>query len=137
MASVKSRPVFNESLLPEGKRRWGSFGAGLGFQCIGLAAILVVPMLMPQKFEAMQHYFVMQVEAPVIEVWKPQPPPKPVMVKHEVIKEPPKPEIVEPPKPKIINPVFSAPVVKPVTRKVQAPEMTEVAKVFPDPNPTL
>lgn len=139
MAPVKNRPVFNEALLPEGKRRWGSFGVGLGLECVALTALVVLPLLMPQKFEAMQHYWVTPLEAPVIEAWKPQPPPKPVVVKREVVvkKEIPKPEIVEPPKPKIYNPVITSPIVKPTVRKVQAPDMTEVAKAFPDPTPML
>jgi len=139
MAPAKNRPVFNEALLPEGKRRWGSFSVGLGLECVALTALIILPLLMPQKFEAMQHYWVTPLEAPVIEAWKPQPPPKPVVVKREVVvkKEIPKPEVVEPPKPKIPAPVFTTPVVKQVVRKVQAPDMTEVAKVFPDPAPTL
>jgi TonB family protein len=138
MASVQNRPVFKESLLPEGNQRWGSFSAGLGLECVALVALVVLPLLMPQKFEAVQHYWVTPLEAPVIEAWKPQPPPKPVIVKREVVKETPKPVVVEVPKPKIYNPVITAPVTKPVVaRKIQAPDMTEVAKAFPDPNPTL
>jgi len=138
MAPVKNRPVFKEALLPEGQKRWGSFSAGLGLECVALTALVVLPLLMPQKFEAVQHYWVTPLEAPVIEAWKPQPPPKPVVVKREVIKpQPPKPEVVEVPKPKIYNPVITSPIVKPVTRKVQAPDMTEVAKAFPDQAPTI
>lgn len=139
MAAVKNRPVFKDAILPEGKKRWGSFSVGLGLECVALTALVVLPLLMPQKFEAMQHYWVTPLEAPVIEAWKPQPPPKPVVVKREVVvkKEIPKPEVVEPPKPKIYNPVITSPVVKQVVRKVQAPDMTEVAKAFPDPNPML
>jgi len=139
MAAVKNRPVFKEALLPEGKKRWGSFGVGLGLECVALTALVILPLLMPQKFEAMQHYWVTPLEAPVIEAWKPQPPPKPVVVKRQVVvkKETPKPAVVEPPKPKIYNPVITSPVVKQVVRKVQAPDMTEVAKAFPDPNPML
>jgi TonB family protein len=93
---------------------------------------------MPQKFEAVQHYWVTPLEAPVIEAWKPQPPPKPVVVKKEVVKPPePKPEPVVVPKPKIYNPVISSPVVKATPRTIKAPDMTEVAKAFPDPTPTL
>ncbi|HUJ83232.1 MAG TPA: energy transducer TonB [Candidatus Acidoferrales bacterium] len=136
---MKNRPVFKEALLPEGKKRWGTFGVGLGLECVALTALVILPLLMPQKFEAMQHYWVTPLEAPVIEAWKPQPPPKPVVVKRQVVvkKEIPKPEVVEPPKPKIYNPVITSPVVKQVVRKVQAPDMTEVAKAFPDPNPML
>jgi TonB family protein len=138
MAPVKNRPVFKESLLPEGKQRWGSFSAGLGLECVALTALVVLPLLMPQKFEAIQHYWVTPLEAPVIEAWKPQPPPKPVIVKREVIREIPKPVAVELPKPKIYNPVITAPVRKQVVaRKIQAPDMTEVAKAFPDPSPAL
>jgi TonB family protein len=136
MAPVKNRPVFKEALLPEGKKRWSSFGAGLGLECIALTALVVLPLLIPQKFEAAQHYWVTPIEAPVIQPWKPQPPPpKPVAIKREVIKEIPKPEVVEVPKPKIYNPVISTPIVKQVvTKKVQAPDMTEVAKDFPNPS---
>jgi len=138
MALPKNRAVFHDSLLPEGKRRLGSFSAGLGLECVALTAIVVLPLLMPQKFQVAQHYWVTPLEAPVIEAWKPQPPPKPVVVKREIIKEVPKPPEIELPKPKIFNPVVTAPIAKPVvTRKVQAPDMTEVAKVFPDPNPSL
>ena len=136
MAPVKNRPVFKEALLPEGKKRWGSFSAGLGLECFALVAVIVLPLLIPQKFEAAQHYWVTPIEAPVIQPWKPQPPPpKPVVMKREIVKEIPKLEVVEVPKPKIYNPVISTPVVKPVAvKKVQAPDMTEVAKDFPNPS---
>jgi TonB family protein len=138
MASLQNRPVFKEALLPEGKKRSGSFIAGLGLECVALVAAVVLPLLMPQKFELVQHYWVTPLEAPVIEAWKPQPPPKVVTVKREIVKEIPKPIPVEVPKPKIYNPVISTPIQKPVVaRKVQAPDMTEVAKAFPDPTPTL
>lgn len=137
MIPAKNQTVFREALLPEGKRRWRSFGAGFGLQFIAVVVVVVLPLLMPQKFEAVQHYWVMPLEAPIIQAWKPQPPPKPVVVKRrEVVKEIPKPEPVEVPKPKIYNPVVTAPVVR-QARKVQAPDMTQVAKVFPDPNPSL
>ncbi|HXQ25007.1 MAG TPA: TonB family protein [Candidatus Acidoferrales bacterium] len=136
MALAKDRPVFDESLLPEGKKRWGSFGAGLGLEFVALAAVVIAPLLLPQKFEAAQHYWVTPLEAPVIQAWKPQPPPKPVAVKKEVFKkEIVKPEVVEVPKPKIYNPVFTSPVVKSAAaKKIQAPDMTEVAKDFPNPS---
>jgi TonB family protein len=137
MVPSKNRAVFNGALLPEGQGRWGSFGAGFGLECVALTIVVILPLLMPQKFEVVEHYWVTPLEAPVIEPWKPQPPPKPVVLKREVFKEP-KPEVVEVPKPKIYNPVISAPVVKPVVaRKVQGPDMSQVAKAFPDPNPTL
>jgi TonB family protein len=135
MAPVKNRPVFNEALLPEGKKRWGSVGAGLVLQCCALVSVIVIPLLIPAKFEAAPHYWVTSIEAPVIQPYKPQPPPPPKVVKRvEVVKEMPKPVVVpEPPKPKIYNvPVFTAPVVKQVAqKKVAAPDQVEVAKDFP------
>jgi len=136
MAPAKNRAVFTESLLPAGQRRWGSFGAGLGLECVALAALLIIPFFMPQKFEAVQHYWVTPIEAPVIQPWKPQPPQKPIIVKREVVKEIPKPVEVETPKPKIYNPVITAPVAKTTVRKVTQPA-PEIAKAFPDSNPLL
>ena len=135
MTPVKNRAVFTEALLPEGERRWRSFGAGIGLECVALLALVLIPLFMPQKFQAVAHDYVMPIAAPVIEAWKPQPQPKPV-VKRVVVKEIPKPIPVVVPKPQIFNPVITAPVVKRVTaRKTVAPE--EVAKAFPDPNPPL
>ena len=137
MAPVRTQAVFNESLLPTGQSRWGTFSAGLGLQFIALAMLIILPMLMPEKFEAAQHSWVTFISAPVIEAWKPQPPPKPVAVKRprEIVKELPKPEPVVVPKPKIYNPVISSPIRPATPRKMVAPDMTEVAKAFPDPNP--
>jgi len=135
MAPVKNRAVFTEALLPEGQRRWRSFGAGIGLECLALLALILIPLFMPQKFQAVAHDWVTPIEAPVIQAWKPQPPPKPV-IKREVVKEIPKP--IEPviQKPQIFNPVITAPVTKRViTRKTDAP--VEVAKAFPDPAPPL
>ena len=95
MISTKNRTVFRETLFPDGKRRWGSFSVGFGLECVALAVVVILPLLMPQKFEAVQHYWVMPLEAPVVQAWKPQPPPKPVVVKREVVKQLPKPEPVE------------------------------------------
>lgn len=114
-------------------------GVGFTLQCIALAVVVVIPMLMPEKFEAVQHYWVMPLSAPHIEAYKPQPvKPAPVIkVKREVVKEIPKPVevVVVPPKPKIYTPVFTAPVVKQVVRKTDPAPV--VAKVFPDPAPAL
>jgi TonB family protein len=140
MARITNRAVFNGSLLPDGQARWGSFGAGFGLECLALTALLVIPLLMPQKMEMVQRYWTTPIEAPVVQPWKPQPKPveKPVPVKREVVKVTPKPEPVpvEAPKPKIISPVFSSPVAKPATarKNTKAPDMPEVAKAFPDQN---
>ena len=65
MIPAKNQTVFRETLLPDGKRRWRSFSVGFGLECIALALVLIFPLLMPQKFEAVQHYWVMPLEAPV------------------------------------------------------------------------
>src|SRR5690242_19203382 len=112
MIPAKNQTVFRETLLPDGQRRWGSFSVGFILECVALAVVVIFPLLMPQKFEAARHYWVMPLDAPVIQPWKPQPRPKPEVVKRrEIVKEPPKPEPVALPKPKIYNPVVTAPVV--------------------------
>lgn len=127
--------ILHDALLPDGERRWGSFSAGFGLQFLVVTALIVVPMLLPQRLEVMQRYFVTPLEVPHIEAWKPQPKPQPV--KREVVKEIPKPkpeEVPPPPKPKVYNPVITSPIAKQVVpRKVQAPDMTQVAKAFPAP----
>ena len=131
--------VFNESLLPDGQKRWGSFGLSFILQCVALAIVVTLPMLFPQRMEAVRNYFVTPLDAPHIEAWKPQPPPKPVVVKRQVVKEMPKPvEEVVVPKPKIYNPVIMAPIAKPaVAKRAPVPDPTQVAKAFPDPNPPM
>ncbi len=141
MARIRSRAVFNESLLPEAQPRWDLFSAGFGLQCLAVAALVIIPMLMPQKLEVVQRYWTMPIEAPPVVAWKPQPvqPVKPIPVKHEVAKvvEPPKPVVVEIPKPKIYTPVATAPVAKPATarKNTPTPDVPVVAKAFPDQNP--
>lgn len=135
----KNKSVFEESILPQGQSRLGWFGTGFIMECVALAIVIVIPMLMPQKFEAVTHYWVMPVEAPHIEAWKPQPvKPAPVVkIKREVVKEVPKvvvPEVVAP-KPKIYTPVFSAPVVRTAVRKADAAPV--VVKALPEPTPAL
>jgi len=143
MARVGNKAVFREALLPEGQARWGSMSAGLSLQFLFVSAVVVIPMLVPQRLELVHRYWTTPIEAPVIEAWKPQPPPppqpKPKIVKHEVAKVEPKPVPVEvaPPKPKIINPVFSSPIAKPTTAKkhAPAPDLPDVAKQFPSQAP--
>lgn len=129
--------VFNDSLLPEGEKRWGSFGVSFILQCVVLAIVVTLPMLFPQKMQVVRNYFVMSVDAPHIEAWKPQPPPPKPVVKRQIVKVAPKPvEEVVVPKPKIFNPVIVAP--KPVVaKKAPVPDPTQLAKAFPDPNPPL
>jgi hypothetical protein len=135
---ASSRFLFDEILLLAGQRRLGAFGASLGLELITLAIVVVLPFLAPQKLEVVRHYWVMPLEAPHIEAWKPQPP-KPTAVKQVVAQQVPKPKVEQVvPEAKIYIPVITAPVAKAVApKKVQAPDMTEVAKAFPEPKPPL
>ena len=135
MANKTNGVVLKGSLLPEGESRSRFFGAGLVLESIAVTIVVLLPMLMPQKFEAAQHYWVIPIEAPHIEAWKPQPKPAPV-IKRVVAKVVPKPAEVPVPKPKIYNPVVRTPILRPVVaKKVQAP--VQLAKVFPDPSPSI
>jgi TonB family protein len=141
MSRITNRGVFNASLLPDAQPRWDLFSAGFGLQIVAVTALVVIPLLMPEKFSIAQHYWTTPVETPPIVAWKPQPPPPPAKqpVIKEAVKPQPKPDPVTPPvelpKPKVYNPVVSK-AVKPVTRKpTTAPEAAEVAKAFPDPTP--
>ncbi|MGA8224653.1 MAG: energy transducer TonB [Candidatus Acidiferrales bacterium] len=142
MARVSNKAVFREALLPDGQTRWGSLSAGVGLEFLFVTAIVIVPMLVPQKLELVHRYWTTPIEAPVIEAWKPQPPPpapKPTPIKRVVPKVEPKPEPVAmvAPKPKIISPVFSSPIAKPATAKknTPAPDLPDVAKAFPTQAP--
>lgn len=139
MAGRSYYAVFNESLLPDGEKRWGSFGLSFVVQSIALAIVVVLPMLMPQRMEVVRNYFVTPLGAPHIEAWKPQPPPKPApLVTKRIVKEIPKPELVEVPKPKIYNPVITTPIAKPtVAKKAPVPDPTQLAKAFAEANPPL
>jgi TonB family protein len=142
MSRIANRGVFNASLLPEAQPRWDLFSAGFGLQIVAITALVVIPLLMPEKLQIAQHYWTTPVEAPPIVAWKPQPTPQPKpVIKEAAVKPPPKaeptPTPVEVPKPKVYNPVVAT-VVKPVTRKpTTAPEQMEVAKAFPDPTPPM
>lgn len=137
MARVTNQAVFATAILPEGKARWQFFGTGFALEFLALTALIVLPMLFPEKMNIVRHYFVMPIEAPHVEAWKPQPVKvvKPVPVKREIPKLAPKPvevAVVVPPKPKIYTPVITSPIAKPVVKKKQdAPDMTQVAKAFP------
>lgn len=140
MARVLNRAVFNDAILPDGQSRLSSFGAGFVLQVIALSIVIIAPMLMPQRLEMVHRYWRTPIEAPVIEAWKPQPPPKPTPVKREVFKKPvPKPvEVaVQPPKPKIYSPVFTSPIAKPATAKKNTPnpDLPDVSKQFPTAAP--
>ncbi|MGD0303828.1 MAG: energy transducer TonB [Candidatus Acidiferrales bacterium] len=143
MARTTNRGVFNASLLPDARPRWDLFSAGFGLQVVAVTALVVIPLLMPEKFQIAQHYWTTPVETPPIVAWKPQPPPpqpKPT-IKEAAVKPVPKPDPVvappvEVPKPKVYNPVVAAPVVKKIEKKTVTPDV-DVAKAFPTAAPTI
>ncbi len=73
MARSTNRAVFNASLLPEAQPRWDLFSAGFGLQIAAVTALVVIPLLLPQKLDIVQRYWTTPVEAPPIVAWKPQP----------------------------------------------------------------
>lgn len=137
-----NRPVFHDAILPEKRARWDLFGASFGVECVVLAALVIIPILMPQKMEAVRRFIVTpMIETPHISAWKPKPAPvarpkpKPLVVK-EIPK--PKPEEVVPPKPKLYVPVVTAPVARPRTARRNTPlPQVEVAKLYHDANPVI
>ncbi|HVB85667.1 MAG TPA: TonB family protein [Candidatus Dormibacteraeota bacterium] len=131
MPSDKNQGVFGETLLPEGGKRWSSFGAGLGLECLALALLIVIPLLMPQRFEIATHDWVTPISVPLIHPWKPQPRPKPkiVPVKREIVKEVIKPAVLIE-KPKLYSPVMTKPIAKFTRRKMDDPA-PEIAKALP------
>jgi TonB family protein len=133
----KKEEFFSGAILPSGKRRWRSFGAGFTIEIAILACAIWIPMLFPEQMVAAKQYLMTEITAPPIDTWKPKPVvrPRPAPVKRvEMAKVEPVPD---PPKPKIIEPVFEKPVApKPVVRKiVRAPELNEWAKAVPETNP--
>jgi TonB family protein len=136
MVPSKNLAVFDGTLLPEGEKRWSSFGAGLSLECAVLALLILIPLLLPEKFELAPHYYVTPLEVPVVQPWKPQPKPKPVVVKREVVKEAVvKPQPIVAPKPKIYDPVFKSPVTKVAMRRSD-PAPT-IARALPDPKVSM
>jgi TonB family protein len=129
-----NRAVFSESILPDGPSRAGAFGAGFGLECLALAAILIIPVFLPHRMVVAAKDWATPITAPIITAWKPQPPPKPIIEKKIVVKQPPKPveEAVVVPKPKIYSPVLSTIVEKKTVAKKDVAPTIETAKVMPD-----
>ncbi|MGB7022773.1 MAG: energy transducer TonB [Candidatus Acidiferrales bacterium] len=125
------------TLLTAGKPRWRSFTAGFGVEFLVLACALWIPLLFPKQMEVAKQYMVMEITAPPIREWKPQPKVRPKLApvkRVEVAKLEPVP-VPEPPKPKMIEPVFEKPIVsKPVIRRnlTKAPEVNVFARAVPD-----
>jgi TonB family protein len=134
----KNEELFSYAILPSGKRRWRSFGAGFGIEIAILACAIWIPMLFPEQMVAAKDFVMTNITAPPSDLWKPKPvvKPRPVPVKRvEVAKAEP---VADPPKPRIIEPVFEKPIApKPVQEKLlKTPELNEWANAIPkaDPN---
>jgi TonB family protein len=127
----KNSRVFVGTLLPEGEKRWTSFGAGLGLEVLALALLILIPLLMPQRFELAPHDWVTPISVPLVRPWKPQPRPKPklVPVKREMMKPVIKPAVLIE-KPKLFDPVMTKPVAKFTRHKVDDPA-PQIAKALP------
>jgi TonB family protein len=131
---LNNRPVFAESILPEGPSRVRAFGAGFGIECVALAAVLIIPVFMPHRLVVAAREWTTPITAPLISQWKPQPPPKPV-VKKVVLKEIPKPvetSVVELPKPKIYAVSIPTPIVKQAVVKKEVAPTVDTSKNMPD-----
>lgn len=126
-----NRPVFAESILPEGPSRARAFGAGFGIECLALAAVLIIPIFLPHRLVVAAKDFATPIAMPVIKPWQPQPKP---LVKKVVVKEAPKPveTAVVIPKPKMYDPVISSPIKKQETIKRDTAPTIETAKNLPD-----
>ena len=113
MARTTNRAVFNASLLPEAEPRWDLFSAGFGLQIAAVTALVVIPLLLPQKLDivaAILDDADRSASDCSLEAATGAASPKPVPVKNEVVKEMPKPKpvpVVEPPKPQIYAPVVA------------------------------
>ncbi|HTU34662.1 MAG TPA: energy transducer TonB [Candidatus Acidoferrum sp.] len=134
-----NRPVFNDAILPERKTRWDLFGFSFVVECIVVAALVVIPILMPQRMDQVRRYVITpMIEAPHISVFKPKPRLIPV-ARREVVREIPKPvpQPVVVPKPKFIDPVIAAPIQRRATARKNSPlPNVEVARLM-DPNPVV
>lgn len=135
-----NRPVFNDAILPERKTRWDLFGFSFVVECVVVATLVVIPILMPQRMDQVRRYVITpMIEAPHISVFKPKPKLIPV-AKREIVKEIPKPvpQPVVVPKPKFIDPVIAAPIQRRETARKNSPLPTiEVARLMNDPNPVV
>lgn len=132
-----NQQLFSYAILPAGKRRWRSFGAGFFIELTILATAVWVPVLFPQQMADARQYLMTQITAPPIDFLKPKPLPRPAAKPRFKPAEVAKVEPVDPPKPKIIQPVFEKPIAaKPVVKKIiRAPELKEWAKAMPTVNP--
>lgn len=126
------KPGLHVVLLPDGPSRWGSFGAGFVLEIVGLTALLLIPVLFPQKLENFRQYWATSLESPVVQPWHPKLRHRlrtPVIAKESVI------ESTAQPVPEIYSPVASSPVKKQVLveRSDPAPEIASATPGLPLP----
>lgn len=127
-----NRPVFAESILPDGPSRARAFGAGFGVECLALAAILIIPIFLPHRLVIAARNLATPIAMPIVKPWQPQP--KPVVKKVVMKTPPPKPveTAVVIPKPKMYDPVISPLIKKQSTIKKDTAPTIETAKNLPD-----
>ncbi len=121
-------------LLPEGASRWGSFGIGLILEIVGIAALVLIPILFPQNLENFRNYWTTSLESPVIQPWHPKPRHKFRM--PDIIREPASQPVHDnEASPKVYSPVASSPVTKRlfVKRSNRAPEIASAIPNQPLP----
>jgi TonB family protein len=116
----------SSALLPDREPCWRCVASAFGIECVGILLLIWIPVLFPQRLEAVKRYWVTPITAPAVVAWKPQP-----------LKTKPVPVFERPmPKPKPIAPVFTAPVAHPsVARHNKPTPAPEIAKASPDNRP--
>jgi TonB family protein len=135
MESGKNQGNFIDTLLPVGEKRWTSFGTGLALECIALALLIILPLLMPQRLQLAVHHYVTILDVPALETWKPQPQLIKRHVAAEVAKAAVQPAPVMSAKHKIYDPVFRTPLIHVSMRKVTS--VPTVARALPNPKVSM
>jgi TonB family protein len=125
---VGNRPVEARlAVLDNNKPRWDTFGASFLAQCLLVAFLLLVPLVVPEKFSPLMHYQAIAIGAPPAEVLQP---PKPPKIRPKI--QPVLPKVEEPPPetPKVAKlfapkPAFPQPL-RPKPVDLKTPELKAV-----------
>ncbi len=116
--SISDRAPLQDALLPTTRPPWRSFSLGALLQTIILLAVILIPLLFPDRVIDFRHY-IATVIAPspeVVRAWKPQPPRSRRVASAKI-----EPSIVLPVTPPTIPaPVASMPVIRKVKTTVSA-----------------
>lgn len=136
--TVKRSSPLQQALLPAGKVPVRALSAALVAEVLLGAAILLAPLLFPQRVEMLLHqYNAMRIESAQPQPWKPRPPKETATIRAERVEAPP-PEEALAPAPKIIVPVASSPVLNAAMRAADntpPPEMVDSAKQVASADP--